>query len=81
MQIIVYSSPKCHTCNQLKDWLNEKRVQFFVVDIFKNLNEGHRVIKATGQMSLPITELRGETSTYIVGFPKEHFIKQLQLKE
>ena len=65
MNVIVYTSPACSSCHQLKNFLKENKVDFKEIDLSKNQDMIEDFIKKTGQMTVPVTEIDGEM---ILGF-------------
>ena len=65
MEIIVYSSPACVYCGQLKDWLKERNIEFKEVDLSQSQEALDDFVKKTGQMAVPAIEIDGEI---IIGF-------------
>jgi len=65
MEVIVYSSPACGYCVQLKDWLKEHNIQFKEIDLSQSQEAIDEFVKKTGQMAVPAIEIDDEI---IVGF-------------
>jgi len=65
MEVIVYSSPACVYCVQLKDWLKERNIEFKEIDLSQSQEAIDDFVKKTGQMAVPAIEINGEM---IVGF-------------
>jgi glutaredoxin-like YruB-family protein len=61
----VYSTPKCPWCKKLKDWFNEKGVKFEDIDVSVNQEAAKEMIKKSGQMGVPVTDINGKI---IIGF-------------
>lgn len=77
MKIVVYTSPACASCHQLMDFLNENKVKFKEVDLSENQEMIEELIKKTGQMTVPVTEIDGEL---ILGFEGAKIRKKLNIK-
>lgn len=77
MKTVVYTSPACGNCHQLKDFLNENKVKFEEVDLSKNQEMIDDLIKKTGQMTVPVTEINGEL---ILGFDLPKIKRKLNIK-
>lgn len=68
--IKVYSTTMCPYCKMEKAWLDGKNIEHEVVYVDKDQNEAINMVKKTGQMGVPVTEIEfdeGE-SEFIIGF-------------
>jgi len=77
MKVKVYSTPSCPMCNLLKKWLKDHGVKFEDVDVSKDPKIIDMLIKKSGQMNIPITEIDGK---FISGFDLEKLKKALNVK-
>lgn len=64
-------------CNLLKKWLKDHGVKFEDVDVSKDPKIIDMLIKKSGQMNIPITEIDGK---FISGFDLEKLKKALNVK-
>lgn len=76
MKVVVYTSPACANCHQLKDFLNENKVKFEEIDLSENQEMINELIKKTGQMTVPVTEIDGEL---VLGFDLPEIRKKLNI--
>ncbi len=67
-KIKVYSTPTCPWCVKLKEFLNEKKVEYEDIDVSTNHEAAKEMIEKSGQMGVPQTEINGKI---IVGFDKD----------
>jgi glutaredoxin-like YruB-family protein len=67
-KIKVYSTPTCPWCLKLKDYLEEKGIEFDNIDVSEDQAAAEEMVKKSGQMGVPQTEINGKI---IVGFDKE----------
>ena len=65
--VIVYTSPNCPWCSTVKSYLRQHRIPFKEVDISKDEREAERLVRKSGQMGVPQTEINGKI---VVGFDK-----------
>ncbi len=80
-KVKVFSTPTCPYCDQLKDYLKEKKVEFEEVDLSKKPDEAEKLVKKTGQMGVPATIITdGDDEEAIVGFDVEKINKALDIK-
>jgi len=77
MKIKVYSTPACPYCYALKDFLREHKIEFEDVDVSTDQQAAEEMIRKSGQMGVPVTEIDGEI---VVGFDKEKLEKLLNIK-
>jgi len=77
MDIIVYSTPACSYCYQLKEFLRSQGIEFEEIDVSRNQEAARRIVEKTEQMGVPVTEIDGE---FIVGFDLERLQKKLDIK-
>lgn len=77
MKVVVYSTQACSTCAMLKEWLKEHKISFEDVDISKDAKAIDEIIKKTGQMTTPVTEIDGR---FISGFDVKKLKEALKIK-
>ncbi len=65
--VIVYTSPNCPWCSTVKSYLRQHGIPFREVDISKDEREAERLVRKSGQMAVPQTEINGKI---VVGFDK-----------
>ncbi len=75
-KVVVYSTPTCPFCKNLKKYLDEKEVSYEVVDVTKERDKAKEVFQKTGHRSVPITLIDDE---YVVGFKKDRINELLGL--
>jgi len=71
----VYSTPTCPWCIKVKEYLGSRGIDFDIIDVSKDRDAAMEMVKKTGQMGVPVTEI-GETC--IVGFDTESIDKALE---
>ncbi|MGN0586520.1 MAG: glutaredoxin family protein [Oscillospiraceae bacterium] len=62
----VFSSDSCVYCRRLKAYLDEKRVEYDVIDVNESEDNYRRLISVSGQTSIPVT--LADNGKYVVGF-------------
>ena len=72
--IKIYTTPTCPYCIRVKDYLKEKNVSFESVDVSSNEAGLQEMIKASGQMGVPVVVIDG---AIIVGFDKARIDEKL----
>lgn len=73
-QVKVYSTPTCPWCHKVKEYLNEKKVEFENIDVSANHEAAQEMVKKSGQMGVPVLDING---TIIVGFDQNAINKVL----
>jgi len=66
--IKVFSTKTCPWCTKVKEYLQNKGVEFETVDVSANREAAMEMVKKTGQMGVPVTQIGEE---YIVGYNPE----------
>lgn len=74
-EIIVYSSDTCPYCTYLKEYLNEKNVEFIERNITKDM-EARKELMNMGHMGVPVTIVEGQE---VVGFDQAKLDQLLKL--
>ena len=74
----IYSTPTCVYCKTLKEYLTKHEVKFENIDVSKDEKELDTMIKASGQMGVPVVDIDGEI---IIGFDKQKIDELLKIKK
>jgi len=72
----IYSTPTCVYCKTLKGYLKKNGVEFEDIDISKDEQQLQKMIKDSGQMTVPVVDIDGEI---IVGFDKQKIDQLLKI--
>lgn len=67
-QITVYTTSTCPYCDMMKNFLREQGLSFNEVNVQQDPIAANRLVKTTGQMGVPQTEIHGQ---WILGFDPE----------
>lgn len=78
MNVIIYTSPTCPYCSNLKDFLKKRDLKFKEIDISKDKKTATEILNRSGLMGVPITEINGK---FIAGFDKEKIEKEILFNE
>ncbi len=73
--ITVYSTPTCPYCKMVKEFLNEKGVEFKEIDVSTDRDAVKTMVEKSGQMGVPQIEINDKI---IVGFNKEALERELE---
>jgi glutaredoxin-like YruB-family protein len=77
-RVTVYSTPTCSWCNTLKTYFKLKNIAFTDIDVSRDQKAADALVKRSGQMGVPQTEINGEI---IVGFNKPRINQLLGIKD
>jgi methionine-S-sulfoxide reductase len=68
-KVKVYSTPRCHNCHEIKEFLTAKHVEFEEIDLASNATARAMIIEKTGHLGAPIVQIGNE---FIFGYdPKK----------
>ncbi len=71
--VTVYSTPNCHFCHQVKEFLKQHNIPYTEHDVAADADKRKEMIEKTGQMGVPVTIIGDEA---IVGY-NEGKLKEL----
>jgi len=74
--VIIYTSPTCPHCQQAKNFLEEKNIEFENYDVTSDQDKAEEMKEKSGSMSVPVIDIDGDI---IVGFDKEKVKEKLQI--
>ncbi len=75
-KVVVYGTPSCSWCRRIRDYFNEKNVNYRYIDVAANPAVAEEMKRKSGQMGVPQTEIDGQM---IVGFDKPKINRLLGL--
>lgn len=75
-EVKIYSTPSCHFCHLVKDYLNEKDVAFTDYNVAEDAEKRQEMMEKTGQMAVPVIDIEGEI---IIGFRQDEINRLLGL--
>lgn len=78
-KIKLYATTTCPYCKMEEVWLKENNLNFEKVLVDLNQKEGELMVKKTGQLGVPVTEIvfEDDDEEYIIGFDKTQLTKIL----
>ncbi len=77
-KIRVFSTKSCSYCVILKQFLNDKKIEFEDIDVAENEEARKEMIEKTGQMGVPVIEIDNDI---VIGFDKVKILELLGIKE
>jgi len=60
MKITLYTSPTCHKCKSIKEFLIQNNIKFEEVNAFENMDKIKEIVEKTGLMNLPLIDIDGK---------------------
>lgn len=75
MNITIYSTTTCPYCNQLKRWLDDKKIGYTDYLVDKNPYAAQTMVQLSGQMGVPFSTIEFEDGRVekILGFDRGAF--------
>lgn len=73
--VTVYTTTRCPYCTMLKNFLSEQNILFKEVNVETNPDIMQQLVRTTGQMGVPQTEVNGQ---WIVGYDPNNIMKALR---
>lgn len=67
MEVIVYTTPTCPYCHQVKGFLSQRGIKFTERDVSTDRAAATEMIQKTGQRAVPVTIIDGQV---IIGFDR-----------
>jgi glutaredoxin-like YruB-family protein len=67
-KVLIYSTPTCHYCHLLKDYLTEKGIAFESIDVSSDVEAKKAAFEKSGQMAVPVTDIEGNI---VIGFDQD----------
>ncbi len=75
--IVIYSTPACHFCQELKSFLKEKDIAYTDYNVAEDEEKRAEMVEKSGQMGVPVMFIGEEM---MIGFNKEKVSKLLGLE-
>ncbi len=76
--IRLLTTPMCPYCMALKKFLEEKGIEFEVIDVAADLEVQKEMIEKTKQTTVPVLDINGE---FVVGFDRKKICELLNIKD
>ncbi|AKM84934.1 MAG: glutaredoxin [candidate division Kazan bacterium GW2011_GWA1_50_15] len=77
----IYSTPTCHYCHLLKDWLSQNRIAFDNKDVATDIAARQEMVQKSQQLGVPVSvvQFADNTERVIVGFDQLQLSRLLGL--
>jgi len=81
-KVKVYTTPTCMYCKMVKDFFDDKGVEYSEVDLSVDVAAREEVVKKTNQMGVPVIEIaeEGKDPEYVIGFDQALLSSLLGIK-
>ena len=66
-QVVIYSTPTCHFCHMVKEYLTEKQIPFTDYNVMEDIEKRQEMVERSGQMGVPVIFIGDEM---VIGFDK-----------
>ena len=66
--VIIYSTPTCHFCHMVKEYLGEKNIPFTDHNVATDLEKRQEMVQKSGQMGVPVIFIGDDM---VIGFNQE----------
>ena len=76
MNVTIYTSPTCGSCQMIEEYLRSRGVEFETIDVARDQKALKALVEKTGKMLTPVIEIGDEV---IVGFNKPEIDQILNL--
>ena len=77
MNIIIYSTPTCPYCQQVKEFLDQNKIKYKDIDVSTDEKAAKEMIEKSKQMGVPVIDIDGQI---IIGFDEKKLRKILKIK-
>lgn len=66
-RVVVYSTPTCSYCSQLKKYFDQHNIKYRNIDVSKDQRAAEEMVKRSGQQGVPQTNINGQI---VIGFDR-----------
>ncbi|MEK7184886.1 MAG: glutaredoxin family protein [Patescibacteria group bacterium] len=73
--IIIYSTPTCHYCNEAKKYMKEHNISYTEHNVSSDLEQRKIMVEKSEQLGVPVIDIDGKI---IVGFDEAKFALALK---
>ena len=81
----IYSTPTCHYCHLLKDWLTENNIPFEEKDVSTDATARQEMVEKSHQLGVPVSIIQMEENgeqkreEVLIGFDQMRLSEMLEL--
>ncbi len=81
-KVKVYTTPTCMYCKMVKNFFDDKGVEYSEIDLSVDVAAREEVVKKTNQMGVPVIEIaeEGNNPEYVIGFDQATLSSLLGIK-
>ncbi len=77
-RVRLFVKPYCGWCHEAQDWLEEKGIEFEMLDVTTDRNARQEMVELSGQTLAPVIEVDGEVLADFDTGQLEEFWKKLE---
>lgn len=77
-KVRLFTTPICPYCFALKKFLEEKGIEFEVIDVSSDLEAQKEMIEKTKQTTVPVIDINGE---FVTGFDRKEICRLLKIED
>lgn len=74
--VVIYSTPVCHFCQEAKAFFNENNVAYTEHDVAADADKRQEMIDMTGQMGVPVIKIKDDV---VIGYDEGKLKELLNL--
>lgn len=75
-QVVIYSTPTCHFCQQAKEFFTENGVEYTEHNVASDQEKAQEMVTRSGQMGVPVIFIGEEM---VIGFDEERIRTLLEM--
>lgn len=76
-KVLLYKTSTCIWCAKTIEFFKQHKIKFKEIYVDKDQKAAQEMIKKSGQMSVPVTEIDGQI---IIGYDPDNFKRALEIK-
>ncbi|MFH1712384.1 MAG: glutaredoxin family protein [Patescibacteria group bacterium] len=76
MKVIIYSTPSCPFCKQVKQFFDDHGVEYTDYDVSSEIEKQHEMYEKSNQMGVPVVMIDDEV---VIGFDQKKLKELLKI--
>lgn len=78
-KIVVYTTPTCHFCKEVKEFFKKNKVKYTEKDVTKDKAALKEMVEKSGSMGVPVIVIDDKWKSAIIGFNEPKLRKILNI--